>query len=161
MAWIRCLPSSPARVRALFSPSSSWQGGHLILKCTSFLARLGVRLYAGDQNYGVYVNLPDRNNEEWHITHPTGNITGFLRGSLYATISDTSFITCKGPSGKQEKGKTAVRAILNYPDEVCTSLTTRQRATQCFGIDNLFFDACPTELDQGRPLCGRGRGLQV
>lgn len=52
------------------------------------------------------------------MTHPTGNITGFLRGSLYTTISDSSYITCISPEGKQEKGKTALRAILNYPDEV-------------------------------------------
>lgn len=113
----------------------------------------GVRLNAGEQNYGIYVRLPDRNNEEWRITHPVGNITGFLRGNLYTTISDTSYVTSLGPEGKREKGQTALRAIINYPDEVRNSAAALT-GPSCM----LTARAVLAELDQRRQIrCGRRR----
>lgn len=48
------------------------------------------------------------------ITHPTASVSGFFRGSLYISVSDQSYITCRLPNGKGPR----LRAIISYLDEV-------------------------------------------
>lgn len=78
----------------------------------------GVKVFAGSENHGIYVNLPDRGDEEYNVTHPTAAITGFLRGSPYITISDHCYVTCLSPNGQSQPGTKAYRAIISFPDEV-------------------------------------------
>ncbi|KAL8280203.1 hypothetical protein RQP46_007317 [Phenoliferia psychrophenolica] len=71
-----------------------------------------VKVFPGERNKGIFVTLPDRENEEYQITHPTANVAGLLRGSPYATICEHSYITCRpGPDGKR------LRCILAYTEE--------------------------------------------
>jgi hypothetical protein len=86
-------------------------------------ANAGVKVYAGSQNFGIYVRLPERSDEEYRITHPTANITGFLRGSPYVTISDFSSVTCLAPEGVTAPGTKALRTIIAFTDEVRSLLS--------------------------------------
>ena len=80
----------------------------------------GVRVGPGSQNKGIFVRLNDGpgKGEQYHITHPTAMVNGMLRGNFYATISESTIITCSGIAG-DEKGQERLRAILEYKDEVC------------------------------------------
>ncbi|OCB86848.1 hypothetical protein A7U60_g6021 [Sanghuangporus baumii] len=78
----------------------------------------GVRISPGSQNKGIFVRLsngPGR-GEQYHITHPCAMVNGMLRGTFYATISDSTIITCSGIAG-EGKGRERLRAILEYKDE--------------------------------------------
>ncbi|KAL5507138.1 hypothetical protein ACEPAH_6594 [Sanghuangporus vaninii] len=78
----------------------------------------GVRISPGSQNKGIFVRLnngPGR-GEQYLITHPSAMVNGMLRGNFYATISDSTIITCSGIAG-EDKGRERLRAILEYKDE--------------------------------------------
>lgn len=67
-----------------------------------------IKVTPGENNFGIFVTLERRGDEEYRCTHPTASISGFLRGSLYVSVQDHAFITC--PS-------TGLKAILHYKDE--------------------------------------------
>lgn len=62
----------------------------------------------GDQNMGIFVNFVNRDNEEYQLTHPWAAVNGWLKASLYATISDCSYMICP---------KTKIKAIIEYKEE--------------------------------------------
>lgn len=62
----------------------------------------------GDQNLGIFVRMFNRDNEEYQLTHPWASVNGWLKASLYATISDHCYMTCP---------KTKLKAIVEYKDE--------------------------------------------
>lgn len=69
----------------------------------------------GTYNKGLFLGItggPGK-GEEYHITHPVASVNGILRGAFYATISESTVITCKslvdGP---------ALKAIIEYKEEV-------------------------------------------
>ena len=68
-----------------------------------------VKLGAGEQNKGIYINLANRNNEEYLLSHPVASIQGWLKASLYISVSENCIVTCP---------KTKLKAILEYKEEV-------------------------------------------
>lgn len=78
----------------------------------------GVRVTPGSQNKGIYVRIDDGNGkgEQYQITHPTAMVNGLLRGSFYATIGDSTVVTCSGI--EFEKGKERLKAVIEYKEEV-------------------------------------------
>ncbi|KAJ2959966.1 hypothetical protein NQZ79_g4562 [Umbelopsis isabellina] len=62
----------------------------------------------GDQNFGIFVQLVNRDNELYRLTHPWASINGWLKASLYATITECSYMTCP---------KTKIKAIVEYKEE--------------------------------------------
>ncbi|KAL5485067.1 hypothetical protein ACEPAI_7709 [Sanghuangporus weigelae] len=77
-----------------------------------------VRISPGSQNKGIFVQLRDGpgKGEQYDITHPCAMVNGMLRGNFYATISESTIITCSGIAG-EDKGRERLRAILEYKDE--------------------------------------------
>ena len=67
-----------------------------------------VKVTPGAHNLGIFINLLNRGNEEYQLTHPTAHLGGMLRGSLSVTVADTCFVTCP---------KTKTKAILHYLEE--------------------------------------------
>jgi oxysterol-binding protein-related protein 9/10/11 len=67
-----------------------------------------VKVGPGQHNEGIYITLQRRDDEEYHLTHPTAALGGLLRGTLSVSVSDTCFVTCQ---------KTKIRAILQYQEE--------------------------------------------
>ena len=67
-----------------------------------------VRVTPGTHNVGMFINLENRDNEEYQMTHPAAYLGGFLRGNLYISVADTSYVTCK---------KTGMKVILHYLEE--------------------------------------------
>jgi len=67
-----------------------------------------VRVIPGVFNRGIFVNLRQRNNEEYQLIHPTASLGGILRGSLYISVADTCSITC--PQTRQ-------KCLLTYVEE--------------------------------------------
>ncbi|KAG8826905.1 hypothetical protein FRC19_006778 [Serendipita sp. 401] len=67
----------------------------------------------GSQNKGIFLKITKGHGagETYWITHPTACVNGILRGSFYATITESTTITCTGPSGEK------LRAIIEYKDE--------------------------------------------
>ncbi|TRM60353.1 hypothetical protein BD626DRAFT_505065 [Schizophyllum amplum] len=74
-----------------------------------------VRVLPGQHNKGIYIRLTGGpgSGEEYHITHPSANVNGVLRGNFYATMSESTIITCDG--GKP--GLPKFRAIIEYKEE--------------------------------------------
>lgn len=66
-----------------------------------------IRVTPGQYNEGIFIHL-DRQQEDYHLTHPAAYLGGFLRGNLYVTVSDTCFIVC---------AKTGIKVILHYLEE--------------------------------------------
>jgi len=68
-------------------------------------------VYPGEFNKGIFITLKHRDNEEYQLTHPSANVTGFisLKVHPYVTVQDYCVITCP---------KTKVKALLRYIDEV-------------------------------------------
>ncbi|KAM3584545.1 hypothetical protein VKS41_003354 [Umbelopsis sp. WA50703] len=62
----------------------------------------------GEQNLGIFVQLLNRDNELYRLTHPWASINGWLKASLYATISEYSYMTCP---------KTKIKTIVEYKEE--------------------------------------------
>ncbi|KAG8529230.1 uncharacterized protein KY384_005865 [Bacidia gigantensis] len=67
-----------------------------------------IRVVPGAHNLGIFVNIANRDNEEYQLTHPIAHLGGIIRGSLSVTVADTCFITC--PKSKQ-------KTILEYLEE--------------------------------------------
>jgi len=68
-----------------------------------------VKVSPGEYNKGIFITL--RDDEEYHLTHPTANVTGFvsLKMHPYVTVQDYCIIRCP---------KTRMKALLKYNDEV-------------------------------------------
>lgn len=67
-----------------------------------------IRVTPGAHNLGIFINLKNRDDEEYQLTHPIAHLGGMLRGSLSVTVADSCFLTCR---------KTKIKAILNYLEE--------------------------------------------
>jgi len=68
-----------------------------------------VKVSPGEYNKGIFITL--RDDEEYHLTHPTATVTGFvsLKMHPYVTVQDYCIIRCP---------KTRTKALLKYNDEV-------------------------------------------
>lgn len=76
-----------------------------------------VRVVPGTHNKGLFLELAD--GEEYRITHPTAAVAGLLRASPYATIADSTTITCLRPAKGDDDGTAKrLRAIVQYVEEV-------------------------------------------
>lgn len=73
-----------------------------------------VRIMPGSMNQGIFVSITSGNGagEQYHITHPAAHVNGILRGSFYATMTDSTIITCTGSKSGEH-----LRAIIEYKDE--------------------------------------------
>lgn len=73
-----------------------------------------VRIAPGAANKGIFVRLTSGHGagESYRVTHPTAQVNGILRGSFYATVSESTIITC---SGGQPGLK--YRTVIEYKDE--------------------------------------------
>jgi len=67
-----------------------------------------VRVVAGAHNLGIFINLKNRDNEEYQLTHPAAYLGGLLRGSLSVSVADSCYVTCP---------KTGLKVILEYQEE--------------------------------------------
>lgn len=67
-----------------------------------------IRVGPGNHNLGIFINLKNRDNEEYQLTHPLAHLGGLLRGSLTVTVADTCYVTCP---------KTGLKTILHYVEE--------------------------------------------
>lgn len=67
-----------------------------------------VRVVAGAHNLGIFINLKNRDNEEYQLTHPAAYLGGFLRGTLNISVADTCYVTCP---------RTGIKVILEYQEE--------------------------------------------
>jgi oxysterol-binding protein-related protein 9/10/11 len=67
-----------------------------------------IRVTPGAHNLGIFINLAQRDNEEYQLTHPSAQLGGILRGALSISVSDVCFVTCP---------KTRIKVILHYIEE--------------------------------------------
>lgn len=67
-----------------------------------------IRVTPGAHNLGIFINVQNRENEEYQLTHPIAHLGGLIRGSLSVTVADTCFITCP---------KNRMKVILQYLEE--------------------------------------------
>ena len=67
-----------------------------------------IRVTPGAHNLGIFINLKNRDDEEYQLTHPIAHLGGMLRGSLSVTVADSCFLTCP---------KTKIKVILHYLEE--------------------------------------------
>ncbi|KAL9096358.1 MAG: hypothetical protein Q9165_001355 [Trypethelium subeluteriae] len=67
-----------------------------------------VKVVPGQYNDGIFITVSSRDNEEYRLTHPAAHLGGFLRGSLYVTVSDTAVVAC---------AKTKTKVLLQYVEE--------------------------------------------
>lgn len=74
-----------------------------------------IRITPGSMNQGIFVSITSGHGtgEQYQITHPGAHVNGVLRGSFYATQTDSTIITCSGSTSGQH-----LRAIIEYKDEV-------------------------------------------
>ncbi|CAE6463052.1 hypothetical protein ACGC1H_002134 [Rhizoctonia solani] len=72
-----------------------------------------VRVTPGSSNRGIFIGLTKGpgSGEKYRITHNSANVNGVLRGQFYATMSDSTIITCDRP------GKDSLRAVVEYKEE--------------------------------------------
>lgn len=75
---------------------------------TAKFTGMSVKVSPGEHNFGFYITLKDRDDEEYHLTHPTAHIGGLIRGNLNVTVCEQCYITCK---------KTQIKTILHYVEE--------------------------------------------
>ena len=87
------------------------------------LASTSVRVSSGAMNKGLFVSLDGGHGagERYQITHPVAHVNGVLRGSFYATVHESTIITCTGGSGVGN-GE-FLRAIVEYKEEVCSTFS--------------------------------------
>ena len=114
-----------------------------------------VRVVPGTHNKGLFLELAD--GEEYRITHPTAAVAGLLRASPYATITDSTTITCLRPArGEEDQGNgKRLRAIVQYIEEVRLHLPfTRICAASSSA-------ALSSELDHAPTVLGRRRRIRV
>ncbi|KAG8714173.1 hypothetical protein FRC08_012279 [Ceratobasidium sp. 394] len=72
-----------------------------------------VRVTPGASNKGIFIKLNKGagSGETYRITHPSANVNGIFRGQFYATMSDSTVVTC------DRLGKDSLRAVIEYKDE--------------------------------------------
>jgi oxysterol-binding protein-related protein 9/10/11 len=82
------------------------------------LPSTSVRVSSGAMNKGLFVSLDGGHGagERYQITHPVAHVNGVLRGSFYATVHESTIITCTGGPGVGD-GE-FLRAIVEYKEEV-------------------------------------------
>lgn len=67
-----------------------------------------VRVSPGQHNLGIFINIKERDDEEYQLTHPSAHLGGLLRGALSISVSDTCYLVCP---------KTRIKVILQYLEE--------------------------------------------
>ncbi|GAA6017521.1 hypothetical protein JCM11491_006851 [Sporobolomyces phaffii] len=97
-----------------------------------------VRLAPGPRNRGIFVELPERENEEFHISHPIGAVAGLLRGQVYGTVLGETFVTSRRPTDSSETKR--LRAIVNYHEE---SWLSKPR----FAVSGIIYRSLPNEAE--------------
>lgn len=82
------------------------------------LPSTSVRVSSGTMNKGLFVSLDGGHGagERYQITHPVAHVNGVLRGSFYATVHESTIVTCTGGPGVGD-GE-FLRAIIEYKEEV-------------------------------------------
>ena len=82
------------------------------------LPSASLRVSSGTMNKGLFLSLNGGPGvgEQYRITHPVANVNGVLRGSFYATVHESTIVTCAGGSGVGD-GEW-LRAIIEYKEEV-------------------------------------------
>ncbi|ORX92753.1 hypothetical protein K493DRAFT_316390 [Basidiobolus meristosporus CBS 931.73] len=83
---------------------SAWGSDHICARFTG----TSVKVSSGSYSSGIHVRLANRDNEEYRLTHPTASIQGWLKGSLYITVSEYCTITCP---------KSGLKAVIEYKEE--------------------------------------------
>lgn len=86
----------------------------LLTVASRFSGYVAVKVSPGSTNKGIFVTLTSGPGagEKYQITHPVALVSGLLRGSPYACICETTFVTCVNLNAKQH-----LRAIIEYKDE--------------------------------------------
>ncbi|KAH8151592.1 uncharacterized protein LAJ45_04214 [Morchella importuna] len=64
-----------------------------------------IRVTPGEHNLGIFINLHNRGDECYRLTHPAASLGGILRGSLNLYVEDVCYVTCP---------KTKLKVILQY-----------------------------------------------
>lgn len=82
------------------------------------LPSASLRVSSGTMNKGLFVSLDGGlgAGERYQITHPVAHVNGVLRGSFYATVHESTIVTCTGGPGVGN-GEW-LRAIVEYKEEV-------------------------------------------
>ena len=82
------------------------------------LPSASVRVSSGAMNKGLFVSLNGGPGagERYQITHPVAHVNGVLRGSFYATVHESTIVTCAGGPGVGDGEM--LRAIIEYKEEV-------------------------------------------
>lgn len=82
------------------------------------LPSASVRVSSGTMNKGLFVSIDGGPGagERYQITHPVAQVNGVLRGSFYATVHESTIVTCSGGPGVGNGEY--LRAILEYKEEV-------------------------------------------
>jgi hypothetical protein len=93
-----------------------------------------IKVAAGEWGNGVDLTLkrPDGSEETYHLTHPTGYVNGWLRGSLYIAVCDNTEITCK---------QTGLTCAIDYKEE------------RWIGKNRYAIEGQITHPDHKKPLC--------
>ncbi|KIM42206.1 hypothetical protein M413DRAFT_409397 [Hebeloma cylindrosporum] len=73
-----------------------------------------LRVAPGQFNQGIFVHLTGGHGagERYRLTHPVASVNGILRGSFYATISESTIITCEGGKPGHK-----FRTVVEYKEE--------------------------------------------
>ncbi|KAH9059548.1 hypothetical protein EDB87DRAFT_764994 [Lactarius vividus] len=81
------------------------------------LPSASLRVSSGTMNKGLFLSLDGGPGmgEHYQITHPVANVNGVLRGSFYATVHESTIVTCTGGPGVGN-GEW-LRAIIEYKEE--------------------------------------------
>lgn len=84
------------------------------------LPSASLRVSSGTMNKGLFINIDGGPGagEGYQITHPVAHVNGLLRGSFYATVHESTIITCNGGPGVSDGEM--LRAIIEYKEEVRT-----------------------------------------
>lgn len=82
------------------------------------LPSTSIRVASGAMNKGLFVSINGGPGagEHYQITHPVAHVNGVLRGSFYATVHETTIVTCTGGPGVDDGEM--LRAIIEYKEEV-------------------------------------------
>ncbi|PSK53907.1 Oxysterol-binding protein-like protein 1 [Elsinoe australis] len=67
-----------------------------------------IKVVPGIHNKGIFITLHRWDDEQYQLTHPAAFLSGILRGSLYVSVADTCFVSCK---------KSGMKVILHYVEE--------------------------------------------
>jgi hypothetical protein len=117
------------------------------------LPSASLRVSSGTMNKGLFLSLDGGPGagEHYQITHPVAHVNGVLRGSFYATVHESTIVTCSGGPGVGD-GEW-LRAIIEYKEEVRVFCSlTHARITNVIEIIELAWQAA---------LLGRGRRAPV